>query len=238
MVHYYLTAIKKGGVIKMATENKNGISTRKKILSTCRHLFYEEGFSAVTFAGICKATNTNPGSVSYHFKSKINIALLIYQEIMETLSNESKALFPDSDLTQQRMLALAMHLRLLYDNAKYRRFSAEVCTQRAYDKELSRFVYSYSEPFLVAKEYMSEQKALFYFAAMIGMDGYLESYIDRDIDHLTFDEIFNYYIELHYSFLEKMDFSKRISRVYEDLGTLDIRISEDFKLSIAPCPQE
>ena len=83
---------------------------------------------------------------------------------------------------------------------------------------------------------MSEQKALFYFAAMIGMDGYLESYIDRDIDRLTFDEIFNYYLELHYSFLEKVDFSRRLDRVYEDLGTLEIRVSEDFELSIAPCP--
>lgn len=220
----------------MANENKNGITTRKNIINTCRHLFYEKGFSSVTFAEICKETGTHPGSVSYHFKSKINIALLIYQEITDILAEKCRLFFPNNDLTQQRMLSLGMHLRLLYDNANYRRFSSEVCAQRAYDKELSRFVYSYSEPFLVAKEYMSEQKALFHFAAMIGMDGYLESYIDRNINDLTFEEMSRYYLELHYSFLEKPDFSERLRCVYDVLNTLEITISGDFELSVKQCP--
>ncbi|MDO4288812.1 MAG: TetR/AcrR family transcriptional regulator [Eubacterium sp.] len=217
----------------MATENKKGITTRKKILDTCRDLFYERGFMALTFSEICKQTDTNPGSVSYHFKSKINIALLIYSEIMEKLADLARVYCPEEDHLRQRMFALGLHLKLFYSNANYRRFSAEVCTQRAYDTKLDHFVYSHSEPFLLSKQYMEEKQAKLYFAAFVGMDGYLESYIADHIDDFTFEDILTSYLELHYSFLDHTALHQNIEATQKKLDDFPIAIGPAFLIDLS-----
>ncbi|HZW97692.1 MAG TPA: TetR/AcrR family transcriptional regulator [Bacillota bacterium] len=60
-----------------------GISTQKKILAVCRELFYQKGVSKTTYDEICNTASVNRGLIPYYFKSKNNIATIIYKEFID-----------------------------------------------------------------------------------------------------------------------------------------------------------
>lgn len=216
----------------MPINNSSGITTKTRIIKACKVLFYQNGFTSVTFDEICKKSGTHPGSIAYHFKNKITIAQIIYEEIINLFSNKTADFFPDEDLAQQNMIALGIHIKLLFEDSAYRRFSSQVCAERAYNEELFGLIKSVPNAFLVAKQYMSEQKSYFYFNAFLGMESFIESYIHKHIENLNFKEISSYYLELHYPFLEKEDFLNRLNKMYQALDILDIESTENFKISI------
>ncbi len=52
---------------------------REAILAAAEELFATDGFSAVSVRDIAQAAGANPGSVTYHFKTKDGLLLEIYQ---------------------------------------------------------------------------------------------------------------------------------------------------------------
>src|SRR5579864_9453063 len=52
---------------------------RDAILFAAEELFSTKGFSAVTVRDIAQAAGANPGSVTYHFKTKDELLLEIYR---------------------------------------------------------------------------------------------------------------------------------------------------------------
>ncbi len=99
-----------------------GLETQEKILKTCKNLFYKKGYNETTFAEICKKANVNPGSIAYHFTNKFNIASKIYENLMQQFYETSLLIFPEQDELQQIMLALGLHLKLVFNDSAYRRF--------------------------------------------------------------------------------------------------------------------
>src|SRR3954452_9738673 len=58
------------------TRNPN---MREAILSSAETLFSNRGFNAVSIRDIAEEAGANPGSVTYHFKSKDGLLLEIYR---------------------------------------------------------------------------------------------------------------------------------------------------------------
>ena len=52
---------------------------REAILAAAEELFSTNGFNAVSVRDIAQAAGANPGSVTYHFKTKDGLLLEIYQ---------------------------------------------------------------------------------------------------------------------------------------------------------------
>lgn len=60
-----------------------GITTQTKIVDCCKTLFYQKGVMQTSYEEICAAADINRGLIPYHFKSKNNIATMIFREFIE-----------------------------------------------------------------------------------------------------------------------------------------------------------
>ncbi len=54
-------------------------NVREAVMKAAETLFASKGFRATSIRDIAQAANANPGSVSYHFKSKDGLLLAIYR---------------------------------------------------------------------------------------------------------------------------------------------------------------
>jgi AcrR family transcriptional regulator len=57
-----------------------GEKKRQLIIDACKTLFYEKGYNKTTYDDICDFADIPPGSITYHFGSKAEIAALIHAE--------------------------------------------------------------------------------------------------------------------------------------------------------------
>lgn len=63
-------------MVKMSAGEKK----KKLILDTCKKLFYRNGYENTTYEDICKAADIPPGTITYHFGSKRELAAIIDAE--------------------------------------------------------------------------------------------------------------------------------------------------------------
>lgn len=107
---------------------ENGIETQERIVKACRKLFYEKGYNETTFKDICKEANVNQSSIHYHFKSKINIYILISDIITKKLDTECNKYI--SDVNDNNYLFLMLRHYLYYykyfKDKLYRKFNNAV----------------------------------------------------------------------------------------------------------------
>jgi AcrR family transcriptional regulator len=64
---------------KITTPTGRKANMREAILTAAEALFSTNGFSAVSIRDIAQAAGANPGSITYHFKSKDGLLLEIYR---------------------------------------------------------------------------------------------------------------------------------------------------------------
>lgn len=215
----------------MANYN-NGLTTKNNILNACKELYFEKGYNDTTFAEICAKSGVNPGSVGYHYGSKRNIASYIYKEIIEKINYFAYTLFEDEDNIQKMMIGLGLHIMLLFENAEYRRFSAQYLSENAYDEDLDEYISMVPDVYRLSTERIGKEKADFYFVAFAGMDGHIESYIDKHINELDLNNIMHYYLELHYFFLEPEEVKRRINKTIQLIQILHIKM-DNFDITIS-----
>jgi AcrR family transcriptional regulator len=89
--------------------NQKAAATRKPnlreaILCAAEELFATNGFNAVSVRDIAQAAGANPGSVTYHFKTKDGLLLEIYRRHCGPMN-----------LRRSELLAAAMRVRDLQD---------------------------------------------------------------------------------------------------------------------------
>lgn len=77
---------------------------REAILGAAELLFSENGFNAVSIRDIAEEAGANPGSVSYHFKSKDGLLLEIYRRHCGPINHR-----------RSELLSAAKHVRDLQD---------------------------------------------------------------------------------------------------------------------------
>lgn len=63
-------------MVKMSAGEKK----KQLILSTCKKLFYRKGYAHTTYDDICREADIPPGTITYHFKGKRDIAAAIDSE--------------------------------------------------------------------------------------------------------------------------------------------------------------
>src|ERR1700761_6577140 len=96
--------------IKMARPHENDETTPRKpnmreaILCAAEELFSINGFNAVSVRDIAQAAGANPGSVTYHFKTKDGLLLEIYRRHCGPMN-----------LRRSELLAAALRVRDLQD---------------------------------------------------------------------------------------------------------------------------
>src|ERR1700730_470397 len=71
-------------------------SLREAILCAAEELFSINGFNAVSVRDIAQAAGANPGSVTYHFKTKDGLLLEIYQRHCEPMNRRRSELLTEA----------------------------------------------------------------------------------------------------------------------------------------------
>jgi len=64
-------------------ERRNGIETRKRILSVACEIFAEKGFKGATHAEICRRSKANIAAINYHFRSKEELYVAAFMDAFE-----------------------------------------------------------------------------------------------------------------------------------------------------------
>jgi AcrR family transcriptional regulator len=84
---------------------------REAILGAAERLFASSGFTAVSIRDIATAAGANPGSVSYHFKSKDSLLLEIYRRHCRPMNERRLELLAAAVLIRDRQNRLEAIVR-------------------------------------------------------------------------------------------------------------------------------
>ena len=66
---------------------KQGEQTRNNIIKSANKLFYLQGFHKTAFSDIVKDVGLSKGNITYHFKSKEDILMAVFERRMEKTRN-------------------------------------------------------------------------------------------------------------------------------------------------------
>ena len=216
----------------MKEYSQKGLATRDRILSVSKRLFCEKGYRGTTYTDICGECKINPGTIFHHFKTKKNIAAIIYNRLLETFYQLTEALFPDEDDFQQVIIAHGMHHKTMYYFPEYRRFSTEYASDATAIEDALQT--SMTKPSRVVLDALGPEEGDFFLAVYAGMSGVIESYVDKHIDNLTFRESFDYMCRIYYHRIGGDDLQERIDRAYEALSRINIEFEQlDVKIDRA-----
>ena len=213
-----------------------GDKKKALILKICKKLFYKNGVASTTYADICEAADTSPGSVSYHFQSKDDIAIAISQEFREKLMEYIFLLygveigddpFPQALLNRcwWEVMLGDEHIRVFYRDV-FNGFSGGVrnsATLRNAIRDQAR-----------AQENISDEKLLRLIVAYTaGKDCELQRMICELPNEFTPEELFRYDYLLSSCILgsSRESCSEVIEQVIELFGTksFDIRYFRGFR---------
>lgn len=103
-----------------------GDETKESILNVCRKLFYEKGFENTSYDDICRDAGVNRGLIPYHFKSKSNIAGIIFEEIITRLDEEAEKVLNIEDQNVFYVITELLLFREARSNKNFCRFYSEV----------------------------------------------------------------------------------------------------------------
>lgn len=190
----------------------NGVETRGIIIDTCRRLFMEKGYKSTTYSEIYKAAMVNPGTIAHHFGNKRNIASMLYDSFMVTLTEYAASLFPEEDDQERAFLGLAMHRKLAYYDENYRRFVMEFMLDDLANDDEGRYMVSDYSAYRTTAEKVGTNKANFYFVAYKGIEAAIDAYYGRHPDKETYADMFTYYAEMYFSYLPREEVVERTQR--------------------------
>lgn len=103
-------------------EYSAGITTKNKIIQSCKKLFYEYGIEDTTYKMICESAQINRGLLPYHFKSKDNIARHIYDEFLQDFENWVDETFSSINYVYRFATSNMMFYQFVYGNQHFLHF--------------------------------------------------------------------------------------------------------------------
>lgn len=207
------------------------IETRQRVLEVCKQLFYEKGYKQTTYAEICRTANVHPGTITYHFGNKKNLASLLLKEIMNDFNEAAARLWPQEDLLQRKLAANGMHYKLVFADSAYRRFSMEYSADTSSVFDYEQYIRINHIAYELTRQYVDELRANFLFMAFAGMDIYLDRYVADNIDQLEYEQVFVYVSEMYHPYLDRTELHARIIKAIAHVDTVDIRF-ENFRAHI------
>jgi AcrR family transcriptional regulator len=108
----------------------NGENTNRAIINAGKKLFYDKGYRATRINDIALEAGVNPGLIHYYFKTKGNIALAIYTEILENQMKVMDSLFPNESVQIINAIELRIYWYFITHGEAYKRFLYEISLER------------------------------------------------------------------------------------------------------------
>lgn len=107
---------------------KAGERKKQLIIDTCKKLFYQYGYTNTTYEMICAQADIAPGSITYHFSSKRDIAAIIANENDLRMRDYMSEFVQEDTIGHWTFTALMIWFRwyLFLNDPNIRRFFAEV----------------------------------------------------------------------------------------------------------------
>lgn len=107
----------------MTGKYSKGKETYSRIFTAAKKYFYTQGYKETTFRQLSAETGIHLGQFTYYFKTKDDLAGLIYSEIRQNTYNIFKDKYGEYiDPKKSIVLNLAFDMLLLTNNKKIRQF--------------------------------------------------------------------------------------------------------------------
>lgn len=122
----------------MPTNYLVGEQTKQKIFKVSRQLFYQQGYDETTYDDISKLATINRALIPYYFKNKKNLALLIYQRLIEDYFVICDKALENADISDIGRAAFYMfgYYRLLSSNRHLTRFLIQFNSDVDYNEQM------------------------------------------------------------------------------------------------------
>lgn len=108
-----------------------GEKKKKLVLDTCKKLFYRNGYESTTYEDICEAADIPPGTITYHFGGKRDIAVEIENEYERENKTYIEKLCGDRYNLTQMMVIENFHMwKRIFEDEHIRRFLLDMSANR------------------------------------------------------------------------------------------------------------
>ena len=97
--------------VQTSGRERRQANVRSAILEAAERLFANQGFNAVSIRDIAVAANAHPGSVTYHFGTKLNLLREIYKRHCGPINMRRSELLREAQRIQSRKEKVAAILR-------------------------------------------------------------------------------------------------------------------------------
>lgn len=114
-------------MVKMSAGEKK----KKLILDTCKKLFYRNGYENTTYEDICEAADIPPGTITYHFGSKRELAATIDAEYERENKTYIEKLCGDRYSKTELMVIENYHMwKRIYEDENIRQFLLDLSADK------------------------------------------------------------------------------------------------------------
>ncbi|MPW24434.1 TetR family transcriptional regulator [Alkalibaculum sp. M08DMB] len=223
----------------MLAQYKKGMDTKHKILQVSKKLFVDNGYVKTSCKMICEEADVNLGLIHYHYKSKKNIASIIYAyflvEVKELVKRYMTEELHNYELKYATALEHWIFYGLLLGDNRYKIFYYEICKENLLVDENTKILeYFYK---LHVNTYnlnisANEIKLIRVSGAALNMgliQKYVENYFDMTIDELSEYKIRNMYRLLKLKEDEIDDIVEVSNNIY---NKINIKLLDYFELSL------
>ena len=168
-----------------------GEKKKKLIIDTCKVLFYQKGYANTTYEDICEAADIPPGTITYHFGGKRDIATVIDAEYeRENKTYIEKVCGDRYNLTQMMVIENFHMWKRIFEVPEIRRFLLDLSSERVPDistvETLAYFYRCVIEDRSITG--ISDKELALIVGAQIGMcDGILHA-VERSGFEYTYEE--------------------------------------------------
>ena len=208
-----------------------GIQTRKKILNTCKKLFYEKGYEETTYDDICREGQVNRGLIHYHFNGKYNIGRQIFSDFLMDSNHmvDSIVARDYGDTLGQCLAALDIrtYLNLIFADEHVKRFYYEISRTTKFTAGHTDLGESFHRRYIDAFNLdLPEIEVKFMTAAVMGMSSSLHIMYMHGYLNATQEEYIDYRIRFFYALMGIK--RERIEEIVEESR----RIHAGFNLGV------
>lgn len=216
---------------------KKGMDTKHTILTISKKLFYENGYIKTSCKKICEEAEVNLGLIHYHFKTKKNIATIIYTYFLIEVKDLVKNIMTNELNNYELKYAIAVenwiYMSLLLKNESYKKFYYEICKESLLldeNTKIIEFFFKLHNNTYNLNLTPNEIKLIRVVNATSGM-GLVEKYIEGYFD-MTLEELIEYKIRNMFRLmnLSKDNIDEIIQNSYEIYKKMNIGISDYFKV--------
>lgn len=185
---------------------KAGERTKQLIIDTCKPLFYHNGIDKTTFGMICSQADIAPGSISYHFSGKMDIATSIADEFSAQLEGTIEKYIPLSGLEHWVDVYVVVKARwyVILRDPNLRRYYKEIYNNETYSHSVLATLQMH-RPF-VNRELTGTGLTLIA-ATVVGQDSMLFDLAEQHPDIYTFQLISNHVL---FTFFRLLDLDKSV----------------------------